>query len=146
MRRFFASLTSRSEIALSAIVMIPLLLMGCSSEPAGPEMFTVSGTVTFDGTPVEDGRIQFRKASGDQKAFSAEIKAGAYKLEAEAGTMQVEITASRPSGKFDNSNPDDPPQPIGEMYIPAKYNSETTLTAEVKNSGENVIPFELTEK
>ncbi len=109
-------------------------------------MFTVTGTVTFDGAPVEDGRIQFRKAEGDQKAFSTEIKAGAYKCETEAGAMQVEITASRPSGKFDTSNPDDPPQPIGEMYIPAKYNSETTLTADVKDSGENVIPFELTGK
>lgn len=133
-------------IVSSIAIVIPLLLSGCSSEPAGPEMFAVTGTVSFDGTPVEDGRIQFRKAEGDQKAFSTEIKAGAYKLETEAGTMQVEITASRPTGKFDTSNPDDPPQPIGEMYIPAKYNTETTLTAEVKSSGENVIPFELTGK
>ena len=146
MRSCFASLTSRFSVASSALVLVPLLLSGCGSEPAGPEMFSVTGSVTFDGAPVEDGRIQFRKASGDQKAFSSEIKAGAYKLEAEAGTMQVEITASRPSGKFDTSNPDDPPQPIGEMYIPAKYNAETTLTAEIKDSGENVIPFELTGK
>ena len=60
--------------------------------------------------------------------------------------MKVEIIASRPSGKFDTSNPDEPPQPVGEMYIPAKYNAESSLTADVKPTGENVMPFDLTAK
>jgi hypothetical protein len=144
MASLFRVLSNRTTVALWLAV--PLLLSGCSSEPEGPAMFTVTGTVNFDGAPVTDGRIQFRKADGDTKAFSGEIKDGSYSLETEAGKMTVEITASRPTGKFDNSNPDDPPQPIGEMYIPAKYNSETTLTAEVSPTADNKIPFDLVSK
>ena len=130
----------------AVLVLAVILSVGCSSAPEGEPVFPVSGTVTFDGTPIAEGRIQFRETEGDQQAFSGEIKDGKYSLEAQAGAMKVEVLASRPTGKFDKSNPDEPPQPIGEMYIPAKYNAETSLTAEVKADGENVIPFELTGK
>ena len=136
---------SRLFLSFSAFgFLLPFVLVGCGSEDTGPELYTVKGTVTFDGSPVEEGRIQFRKAEGDQKAYSTEIKAGNYSVQMEAGKATVEITASRPKpGEFDTSNPDDPPQPIGEMYIPAQYNSETTLTADIKPSSDNSIPFEL---
>lgn len=128
----------------ACLFLMPLVaLVGCGSGDTGPALVTVKGSVTFDGAPVEEGRILFRKTDGDMKAYSAEIKAGNYSIETEAGKAAVEITASRPTGEFDTSNPDDPPQPIGEMYIPEIYNSQTTLTAEVKTSGENTIPFEL---
>ncbi len=121
-----------------------LLLMGCGGGPTGPTLHKVSGSVTFDGAPVEDGRIEFRRAEGDKRAYSGEIKGGSYSLQCEAGKVTVAITASRIiPGKFDTSNPDDPPQPVGEMYIPAKYNEKSTLTAEVK-AGSNDIPFALT--
>ena len=120
-----------------------LLLTGCGGGPTGPTLYKVSGSVSFDGAPVEVGRIEFRRAEGDKRAFSGEIKGGSYSLQCEAGKVDVVITASRIiPGKFDTSNPDDPPQPVGEMYIPEKYNAKSTLTAEVK-SGSNDIPFDL---
>ncbi|MCA9070876.1 MAG: hypothetical protein KDA84_18230, partial [Planctomycetaceae bacterium] len=72
---------------------------------------------------------------------------GKYELETEAGAMKVEITASRPvPGKMEpGPSPDEPAVPVMEMYIPRKYNSQTTLTATVDPEGENTIPtFELT--
>lgn len=103
----------------------------------------ISGKVTFDGAPVEDGRIQFR-SKADGKAFSAPISNGSYSISCAPGEMTVEITASKLiPGKFDNSN--GKPEPVGMMYIPAKYNSATTLTASVKSGGQT-IPFELTSK
>ena len=118
-----------------------LAVAGCGGE-AGPAVYPVTGTVTFDGSPVEKGRIQFTPVSGD-RAFSAEIKDGAYELEAQPGKMKVAIRASRIiPGKFDTSNPDEDPQPMGEMYIPDVYNSRTTLEAEV-TAGENNFPFAL---
>ena len=99
--------------------------------------------MTFDGAPVEDGRIQFRK-TGDGRAFSAPIKGGAYSLTCEPGEASVEIIASRIiPGKFDRSN--GTLEPIGEMYIPKKYNSATTLKASLK-AGSNTVPFELTSR
>lgn len=127
------------------IVVAGLLSAGCGGGPEGPALHEVTGTVTLDGEPVEDGRIQFREQEGDRQAFSGTITNGEYSLEAEPGRMDVQIYASRIiPGKFDTSNPDDDPQPVGEMYIPEKYNSRTTLTAEVSASGDNNIPFELT--
>lgn len=129
--------------ATGAVLFLPLVFTGCGASADGQELVHVKGSVTFDGVPVEDGRILFRMADGDQKSFSAEIKAGSYEIEAAPGKSVVEITASRPTGEFDTSNPDDPPQPIGEMYIPEIYNAQTTLAAEVDPDGDNLIPFDL---
>ena len=88
---------SRLRLSFSAFgFLLPLALVGCGSGDTGPELFPVKGTVSFDGSPVETGRIQFRRVEGDQKAYSADIKAGNYSLQMEAGKVTVEITASRP--------------------------------------------------
>jgi hypothetical protein len=76
------------------------------------------------------------------RAYSGAITDGSYSLKSEPGSATVEITASRIiPGKFDNSN--GTPEPVGEMYIPAKYNSATTLTKQVE-ANSNDISFELT--
>lgn len=117
------------------------MILGCG--PSGLDTQPVSGKVTFDGQPVQEGRILFRGTGSDPRAFSAEIKNGEYQLEAFAGKMRVEVTASRPvPGKFDESNPGEK-VPVGEMYIPAKYNSQSELTAEVA-AGKNEFNFDLT--
>lgn len=118
------------------------LLVGCGGSD-GPPTYEVSGQVYFDNEPVNEGRILFRKLEGDGKSYSAEIKEGAYSLTTEGGQMAVEIIASRLiPNKFDNSN--GTPEPVGEMYIPARYNAKSELTAEVTAEGENEFPFALT--
>lgn len=135
-----AVLHSSFTIALAVTV---VCISGCGSAPSGPKMVPVTGKVTFDGTPVEEGRITFRKTDGDQRAFAGEIKAGSYSISTEPGRMAVVITASRLiPGKFDNSN--GTPEPVGEMYIPPQYNEATSLVAEVKDGGSNDFPFDLT--
>jgi len=117
-------------------------LVGCG--PSALDLHPVSGTVTFDGQPIPEGRIQFRAVEGDERAFSAPIQNGKYELEALAGRMTVEIRASRIiPGEFDESNPDEK-VPKGEMYIPARYNTETELTAEVPAGGNRQLDFALT--
>ena len=116
--------------------------VGCGGGVDRKDGLRVSGTVTFDGAPLPSGRIMFRQTTGEQQAFSGEITDGAYVIQTAPGDMRVEIVASRPvPGKFDNSN--GTPEPVGEMYIPAKYNAESELTALVKADGENQFPFEL---
>lgn len=119
-----------------------LATLGCGGASEGPVTYAVSGTATFDGEPIETGRITFRQTEPPRKAFSGEIVNGEYDLEAEEGAMEVKIIASRPvPGKFDNSN--GTPEPVGEMYIPLKYNDRTELSATVTPDGENEFPFEL---
>lgn len=135
---------TRRLMNVLSLVMLAVAAAGCGGGNKGPALYKVSGAITFDGTPIEEGRIQFRKTEGDGRAYGGEIKNGSYSLQCEAGKMSVSVTASRIiPGKFDKSNPDDEPQPVGEMYIPKKYNDNTELTAEVKPSA-NDIPFTLT--
>lgn len=120
-----------------------LFLVGCGGGTDGPPMYEVSGTANFDGEPIETGRITFRKTEGDGKSFSGDIANGKYSLETEEGKYAVIIIASRIiPGKFDNAN--GTPEPVGEMYIPKKYNDQTELTAEVSSSSEKNIAFDLT--
>lgn len=105
--------------------------------------FGVTGTVTFDGKPVEEGRIQFREFGGEQRSFSGSIENGAYAVETATGAMRVEVRASRLiPGKFDESNPGEK-EPMGEMYIHEKYNSCSELTSDVPAGG-SAIDFTLT--
>lgn len=121
-----------------------VFLIGCG--PSGLKLNPVSGTVTFDGEPLPEGRIQFRLVEGDQRAFSGKIEQGRYAVETMPGKMAVEITASRIiPGKFDESNPGEK-APVGEMYIPARYNSATELTAEIPSGGVKQLDFTLTGK
>lgn len=126
----------------AVLSLLAVMSVGCGGGESGPALHHVTGDVTFDGAPVETGRIEFWKPDG--KAFGGDIKNGTYAVDSESGSMKVKITASRiVPGKFDKSNPDDPPQPVGEMYVPEKYNARTELTADVKE-GSNSIPFTLT--
>jgi hypothetical protein len=114
-----------------------LLAAGCSS---GPRTYPVSGTVTLDGKPLEDGNVYFMPVDPNVSADAGRIEAGQFRFEAREGKMRVEIRASRETpGKR---------SPMGnirkEEFVPARYNRESTLEAEVRSSGENVYTFELT--
>jgi hypothetical protein len=106
-----------------------LFLSGCEESDG---LQTITGTATFQGQPIPEGRIQFRFLDGDQKAYSSPIEEGEYLIRIPPGPASVEILASRPApGKFDESNPGER-VPIGEMYIPQKYNSRTELRVDVQ--------------
>lgn len=65
-------------------------------------------------------------------AAGATISNGKFQLDAPAGVAIVEITASREvPGEFREDNPGER-VPVKEQFIPAKYNTESTLKLEVK--------------
>jgi len=131
---------SRRGVFAVIAVSLSLLLCGCGNDG----MVYVSGTVTFDGQPIEEGRITFRNKDGSGPAYSTPIKQGEYSLPCAPGDMKVEIIASRLiPGKFGTQN--GTPEPMGEMYIPKQYNTATTLTAVVNGSSQE-IPFDLRSK
>ncbi|MCA8982917.1 MAG: hypothetical protein R3C12_01310 [Planctomycetaceae bacterium] len=124
-------------------VLLLLASLGCAPSAGGPPLITTKGTVTWNGAPLEEGRILFRETAGDKRAYSALIEKGNFTIETTAGNMRVEITASRLiPGKFDTSNIT--PEPMGEMYIPEKYNSLSELTHDVAKGAPDPA-FALTE-
>ncbi len=109
-----------------------VILAGCG--PSGPQTYDVSGTVTFDGTPVSRGEIVFRDPAGQEKGYGGMIENGKFSFESSPGEKRVEITAMREvPGEFDTMNPGEK-TPKLEQYIPEKYNGESELTVEVSSS------------
>jgi hypothetical protein len=130
------SLCVFSLFAASAVI-----LAGCGGESA-PETLPVTGSVSFDGTPVTQGEIVFRDAAGQTRSCGGQITDGKFSFDASPGSKKVEITARREvPGKMDTSNPGEE-VPLMEQYIPASYNTETTLTADV-SSDKKTFDFDL---
>jgi hypothetical protein len=107
------------------------LLVGCSGEGDTGE---VSGTVNFDGKPVEDGAINFFPTDGKSPTAGDVIKDGKYSInKVPVGNMKVTISGSKVVGKKKVYNtPESPEMPVTQELLPAKYNDKSELTFEVK--------------
>jgi hypothetical protein len=113
-----------------------LMFAGC----AHSDLIEVTGQVTFDGKPVETGEIIFHPVDTSLTPAGGRIRGGQYKLLTKPGKMRVDIQAVRKTGKRDPLEGFE----ITELYIPARYNAETELTADVTREGENRFDFQLT--
>ncbi|MEW4456233.1 carboxypeptidase regulatory-like domain-containing protein [Bremerella sp. JC817] len=131
-------------------VCIPLLfslvvLLGCSSGKPDLDFGEVRGTVQLQGTPLPHATVRFQPSSG-RPSYGKTNEAGEFTLKfmgrewgALVGDHQVAITTE--------DRIEDPT--TGEArwqkeILPARYNTETTLTATVE-PGDNVFQFELEE-
>ncbi len=112
------------------VVSLMLVAGGCGS---GGDTGTVTGTVTFDGAPVQQGQISFE----GNTVTGAQIQDGKFEAQVPVGKQKVKISATREEGVA----PDGLPNYV--QYIPKKYNDQTTLEEDVK-AGTNEFKFELT--
>jgi hypothetical protein len=118
---------------------------GAAQDPHGRQ--PVSGTVTFQGTPLDAGTIEFLPPDPG-KGLSARtlIRAGKYQVPREQGlppgTYRVLITS--PVGD-EKAEPVGPPgmkmPPLGSERIPARYNTQSKETVEVRAGEENTFDF-----
>ncbi|WP_207310127.1 hypothetical protein [Rubinisphaera italica] len=130
---------SSSQFAVAAMFVVSFLV-GCGASD-GPDLISTDGEVKWQNEPLKEGRITFRMLEAGGNVFSAPIEEGYFKIESLPGKMKVEIIASRLiPGKFDESN--GTPEPVGEMYIPAQYNSRSELTYVVERGADSPV-FEL---
>lgn len=121
---------------------------GCGK--AGVERAEVRGEVTFDDEPVDDGTITLVPAEGTTSSGSGGfIKQGTYVIERAKGPTPgnylVQIVARRETGREIPAGPPAPPDAkVKEVkqYIPAKYNTQTTLRIEI-TPGKNLHDFQL---
>ena len=119
-----------------------LFLAGCLGKTGQPEPegFPVSGAVSFDGKPLAEGLIQF-KTIAVGAIDSLEVKGGEIAVKAQAGNRWVEICAYetiQPTGEIlQHAGP-----PAKRNLIPAQYNQESKLTANVTREGPNRFTFE----
>jgi hypothetical protein len=130
-------------------------LVGCAESDALPRE-AISGTVTLDGQPLKEGVIQFMpaaSATGDGTVAGGPIREGKFEIPRHEGPTPGSYSVTILSG---GAGADAPPAgtPPGEgtpnkpakEAIPAKYNAQTTLKADVKKGEENTFKFELVTK
>jgi hypothetical protein len=120
-----------------------LLVLGCSGAPSDqPELGLVSGRVTLDGAPLANVWVGFAPQDG-RSSMGLTDQEGRYKLDylfdtpgAKVGPHTVTITTPREDASGGEV-------PNFRELLPARYNTETTLTADVK-PGKNHFDFDLT--
>ena len=120
-----------------------LCILGCGKpqESSSPTA-VVTGTVSFQGSPLSLGSILFQHSSG--KTVSADIQCeGSYRIDALQGNNAVAIVSREP----DRENPQGRPRVIpGKDLIPAMFgdfrSSRLSATVAAEN---NQIDFELSD-
>jgi len=105
----------------------------------------ISGSVTFDGEPIEEGSISFMPAGGKGVAAGGVIKGGKYTAEVSPGELSVQIHGTKTVEK-ENPTEEEVARGLASEkveIIPAKYHQESTLKITVAKSGET-HDFDLT--
>jgi hypothetical protein len=134
--------------AYISLAMAVLLIGGCGST-GGRQ--AIEGTVTLDGKPLEKGQITL-VPQGDTRGptAGAEIVGGKFAIPAAGGTFvgkfRVEITASRPGGRKVPDRMTGKLLDGYEQFIPARYNAESQLSADVKAGAVNRFEFTVNSK
>jgi hypothetical protein len=127
-------------------------LAGCGGETDQLPREAISGSVTFDGQPLKNGYIQFLPdaASDDATFAGGPIREGKFDIPREQGPTPGRYSVTVISGEAAPSEASAAELPGAgfskKEKIPAKYNSRTTLTAEVKKGGPNQFEFPLKTK
>jgi len=127
-----------------------LLAAGCGR--SSPDRGSVSGEVTLDGKPLEQGGILFVPIEGTKGTVAGgQIVDGKYALSGEdgpaVGTNRVEIRAQKKTGKMEQK-PLAPPGVMVERMVeavPPRFNSASTLKTEIE-PGENQADFQVESK
>ena len=104
----------------------------------------VSGTVTYKGQPLDQGRIEFEPTGGEAFFTGAIIDNGAFNVPPDSGLQPGKYRVRIYSSDFPKA-PKDPlhlaPDELPKERIPAQYNTASVLTAEVTADGPNTFTF-----
>lgn len=124
--------TARASAALAVLMMA---VMGCSG--GGDDLVTVTGSVSFNGQPVETGTIQFTPADGQGSPVGGEIADGSFSIRTTPGPKKVSIygekVVARERREF--APPGQEVYEIKENYIPSQFNDATILAFDVPSDG-----------
>jgi hypothetical protein len=138
-------------------VLLCLMAAGCADDE-GPERVAVQGEVRLGGQPLESGQIRFiPNGASVGPSAAATITQGRYEFDAETGpivgTHRVEIEATNYLGfEMDDERAFAGFAQSGEIRnrektanpVPARYNTQSTLTRTIEADSETPIDFDLT--
>jgi hypothetical protein len=121
---------------------------GCADRYGGRQ--AVSGTVMFQGKPLDQGSIMFLPASdGLPTQSGTTINNGSYTIPREQGLVPgtYKVAISSPDGKTPDPGSDALPGPSGNFAskdrIPPEFNTESKHEVEVKKDASNTFDFKI---
>lgn len=115
------------------------LVLGCAGSDGAAD---VKGEVSLDGQPLMDGVIHFMPLDGKSRTASTFVKGGHFETRVPLGKQRVEISCVKAQPLKPGQMAD---SATGAEIVPAKYNTKSELTLEVKR-GKNEPRFELSGK
>jgi hypothetical protein len=142
-----------------------LFVSGCGDDDGLGQRYRVTGTVTFNGKPLEEGHITFHATTPKGRSAQGDIHEGAYRLttqDPDDGALpgkyrvsivakdvdlsKVEATSKKQGGTLPSKKDLGVAFQKAKRLIPAKYESPGTsgLEADVKEQS-NTIDFSLTD-
>jgi hypothetical protein len=112
----------------------------CACRDSG--LHTVTGKVTWNGNLLSQGDIILTPADGSGIPVAGKIVHGKFRLETPPGTYEVAIFATREIASADPQMGAVP----REMYIPERFNDQTTLAATIGPDQSNYFEYPLTDE
>jgi hypothetical protein len=144
----------RRVLQMTRILILPLLVLAPAGCGKGYKLATVSGRITIDKHPLAGAEVSFFPVDGGKDSPYASGKTdeqGNYKLEAFVGSSTSEgavvgenrvtiMGANARSGKRPRGMAHTPDE------VPAKYNSQSTLSFTILPEGTSEANFDLTSR
>jgi hypothetical protein len=126
-------------------VLLLFVGQGCVAENSRQP---VSGVVTFQGKPLDNGTITFLSTGSNAgPVCGAPVVGGRFTVPAEQGlapgTYKVTISAPEPGGTLTPEQKAAGASANAKESLPAKYNDASELTATVDAGKPSVLKFEL---
>ena len=110
-------------------------IAGCGQ--TGPQVAPVTGRITLDGQPLQNADVLFQPAGSKPPSAGRADANGHYELAYKRGVMGGTVGSNTVQITISSDVVANPPN------IPARYNTESELSKEVK-SGQNEFNFDLT--
>lgn len=131
------------------LFLVTCLTLGCFGyRPDLPPTERVTGTVTLDGQPVANARVQFvpDKLKGTEGAMASGTTDAEGKYELFTSTVKGAIVGHHKVSVEARAQPKDEFDTLPELLTPAVYGDHATsgLTAEVVAGEANVVDLSLT--
>jgi hypothetical protein len=126
-----------------------LALLGGCGRGSGPVRHEVTGTVLYDGKPLDDGVIFFEPADGQGSQDGATITNGEYRIPRDKGLFpgryRVRILGGDGSSGGGQATPEarNAGAARGRERIPPEYNEKSDLVREVKDGEANRFDFSI---
>ena len=137
---------ARTLVVLAGLLAAFPSLSGCGNQ-SGPDRQPVSGSVTFEGGPLDQGTIQFTPTGTSGIGSGAAISDGRYTIPQDKGLPPGQYRVMIFSAKLDADASEmavvGPPGSAELMpeRIPPEYNALSEITVEVRSGEDNQFDF-----